>query len=445
MPATDLSELATQAYVYGFPLVFDLEQVHRYVLTGAGGNPPAPFNTFSHARTLAGPKDTFVSINNDTVYSLASIDLSVGPVLLTVPDSAGRYYVLQFVDAWTNNFAYVGKRATGTAAGTFLLVEDGWEGDVAEAAPGATVIHFPTRIASIVGRWACDGVDDLPAVHALQDAMTLEPLLQMLTPPSGLEWPEWHHSEALQFWERYRMWSQEFLPAERDLALQDSFAPLGLTGDTHVTELGDDVIAALEEGYAAGRALLQQILHSGSSPVVNNWSLTYHVFDYNLDFFEVGALDDPKWKLAEATRIPERAAAALAGLWGNHAYEAAYAMVYLDADGDALDGTTTYRLQLSPPPPVDAFWSLTMYSQPDFFLIENPIDRYSIGDRTPGIIRDAEGGVTITISAERPTDATEAANWLPAPAGPFRPILRLYSPAASVVDGGYEIPAITKA
>ena len=109
--------LAAQAYIYGFPIVFNLDQVRRYVTTGVGSNPAAPFNSFSHARNLAGPADTFVTINNDTVYSVAQVDLSVGPVRLQVPDTAGRYYVLQFVDAWTNNFAYVGHRATGTAAG----------------------------------------------------------------------------------------------------------------------------------------------------------------------------------------------------------------------------------------------------------------------------------------------------------------------------------------
>ena len=104
MADDDLTKLATEAHVYGFPLVFNLDQVLRYVTTGVGSNPRAPFNQFSHARTLAGPQDTFVTINNDTLYSMAQLDLSVGPVRLRVPDTDGRYYVLQFVDAWTNNF-----------------------------------------------------------------------------------------------------------------------------------------------------------------------------------------------------------------------------------------------------------------------------------------------------------------------------------------------------
>ncbi len=143
-------------------------------------------------------------------------------------------------------------------------------------------------------------------------------------------------------------------------------------------------------------------------------------------------------------RIAERAAAALAGLWGNHGYEAAYVMTYVDADGQDLDGTNEYTLRLSPTPPVGAFWSLTMYSIPDFFLVANDIDRYSIGDRTPGIVFDDDGGLTITISHAKPSDATAAANWLPAPDAPFRPILRMYVPDAGVFDGTFVLPAIER-
>ena len=120
--------------------------------------PAAPFNQFSHARTLAGPADTFVTINNDTLYSIVQFDLSGGPLLLDVPDSAGRHYVLQFIDAWTNNFAYVGERASGTSAATYLLTPPDWTGNDPDR---PTEIRFPTRVASILGRWACAGTDDL--------------------------------------------------------------------------------------------------------------------------------------------------------------------------------------------------------------------------------------------------------------------------------------------
>jgi hypothetical protein len=134
----------------------------------------------------------------------------------------------------------------------------------------------------------------------------------------------------------------------------------------------------------------------------------------------------------------------MAGLWGNHAYEAVYIMTYHDDRGEQLSGERTYTLRLEPPPPVGAFWSLTMYDTPTLYLIENELDRYSIGDRTPGIIYGAGGSLTITISHAKPIDPLAAANWLPAPAGDFRPVLRMYEPTPAVLDGSYVVPAITR-
>src|SRR5512135_3464572 len=125
----DLGALAIEAFFYGFPLVFDLSEVGRFEREGIGAVPATSYNQFGHANRLAGPETKFVSVNNDTVYSIANVDVSGGPVRLDVPDTHGRYYVLQFVDAWTNNFAYVGHRATGTEAGSFLLVARGWDGE----------------------------------------------------------------------------------------------------------------------------------------------------------------------------------------------------------------------------------------------------------------------------------------------------------------------------
>ena len=131
--ADDLAELAAEAYIYGFPLVSGLREIGRLTGDGRGSVAATPFNSFGHATALAGPADRFVSINNDTIYSVAQLGLSGGPLVLRVPDVAGRYYVLQFIDAWTNNFAFVGRRATGTTAGTFLLVPPGWPGDAPPA------------------------------------------------------------------------------------------------------------------------------------------------------------------------------------------------------------------------------------------------------------------------------------------------------------------------
>jgi hypothetical protein len=444
MESTKTTAQVTQAYLYGFPLVFNLDQVARYVTQGVGGNPAAPFNTFSHARTLAGPQDTFVTINNDTVYSMAQLDLSVGPVALHVPDTAGRYYVLQFVDAWTNNFAYVGHRATGTGEGDFLLVPPGWDGT---APDDHTLVRVPTTVASIVGRWAVAGDDDLPAVHALQDATTLTPI-DADAVAVGLAAPDPGVPEELVFFEKLRVWSQQFPPADRDRPLQEGLAPLGITqvGSSPYATLSADDRTSLVAGLEEAKSALHTALVSGHSPEVNGWKLTFHAFDYNLDFFEVGALDDDRFKISDPKlRIVERAAAAMGGLWGNHPYEAAYIMTYVDDHGEQLTGARTYTLRLRPTPPVKAFWSLTMYSVPDFYLVENPIHRYSIGDRTAGVMLDDDGGLTITISHDRPSGKKEAANWLPSPPGDFRPVMRMYEPDASILDQTYEFPPILRA
>lgn len=436
----DTAALAAEAFIYGFPLVFDLEEVDRFMKVGMGSISPTPINEFGHATKLAGPADTFVTINNDTVYSIAQVDVGGGPLRLDVPATASRYYVLQFIDAWTENFAYVGHRATGTEAGSYLLVAPDWDGD--EPAD-VTVIRFPTRVATILGRWAVDGDDDLPAVRALQSQLTLTP---QGSDYEGLPQPEAGVTDDLAFFEKLRVWIQAFPPAPRDLAYQERFAPLGIfAAESPYLDPDPDLAAALREGLQQGKEKMEYALKHGASPEQNGWKLTYHVFDYNLDFFEVGAIDDPKWKLEDPQlRYVERALSARGGLWGNHGYEAAYAMTWVDGAGDALDGSRAYELRLAQDPPCGAFWSVTMYDTPDFFLVANPIDRYSIGDRTPGLVRGEDGSLTIRIQREEPTDPTARANWLPTPSGTFRPVLRIYEPADAVFDGGYELPAIER-
>ena len=436
----DLAALAADAYIYGFPLVYDLQKVGGLTRKGVDLVEPAPFNSFGHASKLAGPDDKFVSINNDTIYSIAQVDVSGGPLLLRVPDTAGRYYVLQFIDAWTNNFAYVGRRATGTAAGTFLLVPPGGQGIAPDA---ARVIEFPTTVGTIVGRWACDGPADLEAVRALQGGLALEPY-GTPAPAGGLPTPAAVPAE-LAFFEQLRTWMLAFPPSAADQAYQQRFAPLGvLDADSPYVNCPEGLARALADGEAAAKQQIEAALTAGGlAPVVNGWTLTFHMFDYNLDHLGPGTVDDGSWTMPDRTMsYLARSLAARGGLWGNHGYEAAYPMTYTDADGNQLDGRNRYTLRFGQDPPVDAFWSITMYDLPDFYLVANPIGRYSIGDRTPGLRRDSDGSLTIVIQHEPPADTS---NWLPAPAAPFRPLMRLYQPQAAILDGTYQIPAITKA
>jgi hypothetical protein len=168
------------------------------------------------------------------------------------------------------------------------------------------------------------------------------------------------------------------------------------------------------------------------------------MFDYNADHFGVGTIDAPEWRIDDRRRAyATRAAAARGGLYGNHGYEANYEIVYVDGDGEPLDGSHRYELHLASTPPVAAFWSLTMYGVPEFLLVANPIDRYSIGDRTPGLRTADDGSVTNYLQHESPGPDKEA-NWLPTPTGEFRPMMRMYDPQAAVLSGAYQLPPITR-
>ena len=451
MPGQDLEALATEAFLYGYPLVFDLSEVERFTKLGMGSLPAVGFNRFSHAARLAGPEDTFLNVNNDTIYSIAHLDLGIGPLLLQVPDTAGRYYVLQFVDAWTNDFAYVGSRATGTAAGRYLLTPPGWQGEVPA---GAVRISCPTRVASIVGRWACcAGRGDLPSVAALQEQLVLAPLADADASAvgswpdtaSGLPAPAAGVPVDLELFEKMRVWMRAFPPAPVDVEHQERFRPLGLLDEgSPFLDAAPDLVKALTAGAATGQETLDTMVKGLLGQPVDGWHAVPHLFDYNLDVFEVGTLDDPRWKIADRAEARRtRAVAARVGLWGSHGYEAAYAQVFHDSDGQRLNGGHRYRIRFDALPPVGAFWSLSMYDIPGFHLVANPIGRYSIGDRTPGLTYGPDGSLTLLLQYEAPDDADQA-NWLPTPEGDFRPLLRMYQPGSAVLDGSYRPPPIVR-
>jgi len=438
---TEKAKLAAEAYIYGYPLVYGLHEMAAFVAGGSKFPMQAPYNAFGHARELAGAGFKFVSPNNDTCYSIAVCDVRQGPLVLHVPDTADRYYVLQFVDAWSNNFAYIGRRATGTGEGRFLLAEHGYDGVVPE---GMQVVRAPTGVFVIVGRVQVDGDPDLPAVHALQDQLTLTQLAGSPGPAQGIPAPDPAVGEDLAWWERFRVSLQAFPPPAADAPFLELCEQLGLTGLTSpFAGLDEERAAVLIAGQKAGQEQIEA-LGKRIQATPEGWQHAAHLFDYNVDHFEVGTIDAPQWKIADRkTAYVTRAVVARAGLWGNHGYEADYALVWVDADGNTLDGSHRYELRLQTPPPVDAFWSLTMYSVPDFYLVANAIERYSIGDRTPGLRTADDGSVTIYLQADSPGPAKEP-NWLPTPEGAFRPVMRMYQPEAAILDGTYTLPAIRR-
>lgn len=443
--------LAAEAYLYGYPLVYNLdtmaEQASGKIATGG------PVNTFGHAKALLGPEVAFVAPNNDTLYSNLMADVTQEPLVLHLPDTHKRYYVMQFVDAWTNNFAYLGRRATGTEEGLYLLAGPDWEGETPD---GMTLVQSPTNIFAIVGRVAVQGKADIPNVLAIQQDIWVTPLSLYPQRPNNSQrkFGDWdlapfdeRVSDELKFWEQMRTGIKLFPPPEAEQAYIQKFASLGLLADESPYVNPDpELVETLQAGAAEFKEFMEATVAQTAKVIepVNGWSIPMHIFDYNLNHFQIGTIDAPRWKIQDrAQSFFIRALAARIGLWGNHAYEAVYPIGDMDGNGDRLVGEYPHVLHLDELPPTDAFWSITMYQPPKFYLVANPINRYSIGDRTPGLQYNADGSLDIYFQHESPGPGKES-NWLPAPAGPFRVVMRMYQPHEAVLDGSYILPPIRK-
>jgi hypothetical protein len=444
--ATTISTLARTAYIYGYPLVTGVGAAIR--LSSPESGLVAPVNTFAHARELMGAENKFVSVNTDTLYSIAQCDVSEEPLVLHVPDAGDRYYVMQLIDAWTNNFAYVGRRATGTAEGSFLVAGPGWSGPVPD---GLRVIHSPTTVFSIVGRFAVDGEADAPAVHALQERTWLTPLSRHPGPPdvSSRRPGDWdlapwdrRAAEELVFWEKLRSWMRRFPPPPADQPFVQVLERLGLLADQSPYVDPDPELAAM---LVAGRADAEQFIEGlvGKGETVNGWWVRRDVFNYNLDHLELGTIDAPEWRIAERRMAYlVRALAARSGLWGNHGYEALYPVVYIDGHGEQLNGGSRYAIHFDQPPPVDGLWSITTYDLQNN-LVANSLGRYSLGSRTPGLRCNADGSLDLLLQQESPGPELES-NWLPVPATDFRTLMRLYQPRPEILSGEYVLPPVTR-
>ncbi len=451
MSSEELVKLAAEAYVYGYPMVYTIEEQIKHAGGGHTSTGPArPVNVMGYTDILLGPEAEFVSPNNDTLYMSLDADVSQEPLVLHVPDTNDRYYVLQFVDAWTNNFAYIGRRATGTREGVFLLAGPDWRGEVPG---GMRLVRAPTNIFHIVGRYAVAGEEDVPAARALMQDTWVTPLSRYpeQADTSQREFGDWdlapwnrEVAEELTWWEKFRAWSQLFPPPVAERGYIQKFEPLGLlAADSPYLDPDPGLAQLLQAGQKAGQEFIETTSKAGGE-TVNGWTMITHLFDYNLDSFEVGTIDEPQWKMADRAKAHvARAVAARLGLWGNHAYEAAYAMLWTDEQGEKLNGGRRYVLHFDELPPAEAFWSLTMYDSKDYYLVANPINRYSIGDRTPGMQYNDDGSLDLYLQHESPGPELES-NWLPAPAGDFRPTLRIYQPGEGVFDGSWLPPFIKR-
>lgn len=414
-----------QAFDYAFPMV--LMGRFRAVTLGAQGKPAShELNTWRHARKLSGPQDRAVTTpNTDTLYSSLWLDLSQGPVSLSVPDTAGRYYSLAFLDMATNNFAMEGRRSSGTRAGTFVVVGPNWT----EPLPiGQRVVRAPANDVLVLSRILVNGPDDLPAVHALQDQYRVQPLTAgrhaawTRMPPDGLT-PKAFVDMANLMLERD--------PAPRfEEGLLRRFAAVGICGAAcHWDALPELVQAQWIQRWPALLASVKGGL-SGTSAAIDGWNYTQN----NIGNF--------------GTDYAYRAQIALGALLALEPAEAIYPSTGLDQQGQALNGQHRYRLVLpAGVPAVNAFWSLSMYqieADGQLFFTTNTLERYAIGDRTRGLIKQPDGTVSLWIQREAPADAAQRANWLPAPPGDFRLVMRAYEPKDVLRDSRQQLPSVER-
>ena len=391
-------------------------------------------NTFIHARRLLGAGGSrVVTPNSDTLYTNAWLDLSRGPVAIRVPDTADRYYVLGFLDAWTNPFAHVGRRLTGTGEGTFVVTGPRWRG---ELPAGTTRVASPTDTVWIIGRIMVEGPEDVPAVNALQDGFAMAPLDAWLRGETGS--PEAIDAgldpkaprDAARFVEVVGRMLRGNPPPEDERALLADFARLGLDGGlvADAPRLPEAVaLPAIGRALATVDAMLDAPESGEGAAARGGWSAPV----------VLGESFGRDWR--RRALVARRYIGALASA------EAFYPMAHADAQGRPLHGAHRYVLRFPPggEPPVDSFWSLTMYDSRDCMLVPNPIERYRIGDRSRGLRRDPDGGLTLRLQHASP-GAPDEPNWLPAPDGPFYLCLRAYQPRAELLDGRWRPPDIVR-
>jgi hypothetical protein len=413
-------QLAADGFVFGYPLVVTERTMQAFA-------PVVGINRPFTQKARSNPSSRIVvAPNTDTLYAIAVLDLRAGPLLLTLPAIPDRYHTFQLLDAWTESFAYLGTRTTGGAAGTWLLVPPGWSGDVPA---GTTRIDVPTPQAFLLGRVLVQDDADVANVVALTSQVTITPLDPgaPATPPLGTNPgpPAETGRNGLAFWDELGD-ALAINPPTTDLqrALLARLEALGVGPGRHPsTEVTDPAIrAALEAGIALGNARIDEII--AATGTVNGWRIRTDIGTYGDD-------------------LDTRAAIARSGWGANVPEEAVYPNAVAAADGATLDGTNLYRIHFAADalPPARAFWSLTLYG-PDRFFVENDLHRYALGDRSPALAYGADGSLDLWIGNTPPPG--REANWLPAPAGEFSLMLRLYLPTDDVLAGRWTPPSVER-
>ncbi|HTU32716.1 MAG TPA: DUF1254 domain-containing protein [Candidatus Acidoferrum sp.] len=422
--STDLLAIAERAYIYAYPLV--LVEVTR------SGQ---PVNVFTHVPQFPRP-DTrkVIRPNADTLYTIAWIDLSKEPILIHVPDSGGRFYLLQFMDAWTETFADPGKRTTGTAERWFAFVGPGWTRKLPE---DVTRYDAPTNIVWLLGRTQTNGPSDYDNVHVFQHSMRIMPLSSYpngeqklasalafgksgdLTPPEQVK-----AMTPVEFFTAFARAMKANPPHSEDAAMVADLARIGITPgeDFATSKLTLEQLQAVNDGAHGASARLESFASKSHQNKPGWGTFIRNVGRYGIDYISRGITA----RLAVGANPPE---------------DAVYMATFTDGTDRSLSGSARYRMHFDKDqiPPVLAFWSLTAYDK-DGYFIANPLNRYAIGDRDP-LKFIPDGSLDLYIQNASPGNDRES-NWLPSGNGPFNLIIRLYWPQKAILDGTWQPPPV---
>ncbi|MDQ6473095.1 DUF1254 domain-containing protein [Flavobacterium sp. LHD-80] len=439
--AFEAYKTTVKAYTWGYPLmVVGITADEVTMVPKPMPNGHAPINQMGNVAKLMTAADTdVVSSNADTMYSNAFLDLSSGAAILSVPETKGRYYSMMFSDAYTNIFDYVGSRTTGTKAGKYLVVGPDWKGETPKGI--IKVIKSPTNLVWLIGRTLVDGVSDVPNVHAIQKGYTITmiPVKSEIKPWKerlGLVTPKPMAPPVTMLnnmdWRTYFDWLGKLMKENpvtgNEKTYTEEFKSIGLTFENgfDTSKITPEQQKGIEKGIADALEIMKKRAAEKMGTDHEGWSYDLNAGKWGEDYLV-------------------RAAIALRSVGQNTAQEALYINSVLDKEGKVLDASQNNYSVTFPKgelPPADAFWSITMYNDQNFF-VPNPIHRLAIGNRTKEMKPNTDGSLTIYIQKEEPKGKT--GNWLPAPNGKFRVSLRIYVPNNKILNGGkWTPPGIVK-
>jgi hypothetical protein len=433
-------DIAKHAYIYGFPMVDSYRVQYSYFVDRDSPEFKAPWNEIRNIPRVYTPEDKAVQTpNSDTPYSMIGMDLRAEPIVLTVPAiEKDRYFSVQLIDFYTHNFAYIGSRATGNGGGSFLIAGPGWTGTKPEGIK--QVIPSETELVIAAYRTQLFDPSDLDNVKKVQSgykAQTLSRFLGKPAPPAapGIEFvkpltPEQQRTSpeffnvlnfVLQFCPTH--------PSEQDLMAWYARLGIGAAQTFDVEKLSPEIQRAVGEGMA------------------DAWQ-AFAELKKRMDAKEVTSGDVFGTREFLKNNYLYRMLAAVVGIYGNSKQEAMYPVYMVDATGEKLDASRNrYTLRFAPSqlPPVNAFWSLTLYELPSSLLSANRLNRYLINSpMLPGLKRDEDGGLTLHVQHDSPGPDKES-NWLPAPSGPFFLVIRLYWPKPAALSGTWTAPPLESA